>query len=104
MLKKLKYKKMNNLKAVRFKNNGCEFKCSEVIESYRFDKDGRNITSTKLKAFVLEDGDIYDVKEVESVLWVDLSDKDKNEYWIDLPSYAEDFYLEKPISVEAYFS
>ncbi|TNH33857.1 hypothetical protein [Campylobacter helveticus] len=104
MLKKLKYKKMNNLKAVRFKNNGCEFKCNTIIENYRFDKDGRNITSTKLKAFVLEDGDIYDVKEVESVLWVDLSDKDKNEYWIDLPSYAEDFYLEKPISVEAYFS
>lgn len=44
------------------------------------------------------------VNFIESVLWVDLSDKDKNEYWIDLPSYAEDFYLEKPISVEAYFS
>lgn len=26
MLKKLKYKKMNNLKAVRL-NNGCDFKC-----------------------------------------------------------------------------
>lgn len=103
MLKKLKYKKMNNLKAVRL-NNGCDFKCNTIIENYRFDKSGKNITSTKLKGFILEDGDIYDVKEVESVLWVDLSDKDKNEYAIDISSYAEDFYLEKPISVEAYFS
>ncbi|MCR2101061.1 hypothetical protein CUPS4066_07580 [Campylobacter upsaliensis] len=103
MLKKLKYKKMNNLKAVRL-NNGCDFKCNTIIENYRFDKSGKNITSTKLKGFILEDGDIFDVNFIESVLWVDLSDKDKNEYWIDLPSYTEDFYLEKPISVEAYFS
>ncbi|MCR2120022.1 hypothetical protein [Campylobacter upsaliensis] len=103
MLKKLKCKKMNNLKAVRL-NNGCDFKCNTIIENYRFDKSGKNITSTKLKGFILEDGDIFDVNFIESVLWVDLSDKDKNEYWIDLPSYTEDFYLEKPISVEAYFS
>ncbi|EAL52485.1 hypothetical protein CUPA0029 [Campylobacter upsaliensis RM3195] len=103
MLKKLKCKKMNNLKAVRL-NNGCDFKCNTIIENYCFDKSGKNITSTKLKGFILEDGDIFDVNFIESVLWVDLSDKDKNEYWIDLPSYTEDFYLEKPISVEAYFS
>lgn len=103
MLKKLKYKKMNNLKAVRL-NNGCDFKCNTIIENYRFDKSGKNITSTKLKGFILEDGDIFDVNFIESVLWVDLSDKDKNEYAIDISSYAEDFYLEKPISVEAYFS
>ncbi|MCR2056815.1 hypothetical protein [Campylobacter helveticus] len=94
---------MNNLKAVRL-NNGCDFKCNTIIENYRFDKSGKNITSTKLKGFILEDGDIFDVNFIESVLWVDLSDKDKNEYAIDISSYAEDFYLEKPISVEAYFS
>lgn len=40
MLKKLKYKKMNNLKAVRL-NNGCDFKCNTIIENYRFDKSGK---------------------------------------------------------------
>ncbi|EAB5281447.1 hypothetical protein HEE88_001277 [Campylobacter upsaliensis] len=104
MLKKLKCKKMNNLKAVRLKINGCDFKCNTIVENYRFSKDGKKIVSTKLKAFILEDGDIFDIDNIESVLWVDLSDKDKNEYWIDLPSYAEDFYLKKPIEVETYFS
>lgn len=93
---------MDNLKAVRFRN-GCDFECHSVIESYRFSKDGKKITSIKLKAFVLTDGDTFDMKAVESVLWVDLSDKHKKEYFIDTSSYAEGFYLKKPISVEEYF-
>lgn len=102
MFKNLKLRTMDNLKAVRLRN-GSKFECHSVIESYRFSKDRQKITSIKLKAFVLTDGDIFDMKAIESVLWVDLSDKHKREYFIDTASYAEDFYLEKPISVEEYF-
>ncbi|TBR80910.1 hypothetical protein DU472_04425 [Campylobacter novaezeelandiae] len=100
-LPQMKIRTMKNLKKIQI--NGCSYQCSKVIEKYRLSKDGTKVIDYNLIGFVDEkDQEIIWVGNVEAVLWVDNSDPKKQQYWIETSAYAEDFFLEEPISFKDY--
>lgn len=75
-----------NIKAVRDKLTGCDYDCYQTIERVYY-KHGK-IVGGEVIGFILDDGEIFSIKRVEVVLWVD---SNQQEYWIE-PSEYIGFY------------
>lgn len=78
----------NNIKAVRDKLTGCEYKCRKTIE--RFYHRGDKLVGGEVIAFILDDGEIFSIDRVEEVLWIDT---DKQEHWIFSSEYIGYFQI-----------
>lgn len=79
---------LNNIKAVRDNQTGCDYKCAQTIERVywrRVNECNSEIIGGEVIAFILNDGEIFSIDRVEAVEWIDI---DGTSYWIEPAEYV----------------
>lgn len=82
--------------------NGAEFLVSFQLERYACNKAGDKVIKNALIGYFCDDGDFLDLKELESIRWIDLSTETKEIYCLDIQEHAKDYYIDEPIPYKTY--